>query len=315
MLSKAERKFSEVGPPNNLEQAIFRTIAYFHFTGYPLTMFEVWKWLLEGDKPYTLFDVTKALEESVWLRERVVTKDGFVALEAIDQSVKERQVRFSDAFHKYEKLVRRMWAFERVPGVLGVAVCNSLAFNFTTKESDIDLFLVTKPGTIWRSRFFTTLPLMLLKERPGEAKENPLCLSFFASSRALKFEHIKIGPYDPYLAFWITTLVPLFERKPVARRMFAENPWVKNMLKNAYPVKRAPFLRKRPRGVYAFLWLPEWIAKTLQVHRFPKRIEELMNKDTRVVVTDAMLKFHDDDRREDFCDALMKLMHEYGAIL
>jgi hypothetical protein len=40
-------------------------------------------------------------------------------------------------------------------------------------------------------------------------------------------------------------------------------------------------------------------AKRLQSKMFPERIRGMMNRDTRVVVNDDVLKFHVDDRREE----------------
>ena len=38
-----------------------------------------------------------------------------------------------------------------------MAICNSLSMYATHEDSDIDLFIVTKPGMLWFIRFFVTL--------------------------------------------------------------------------------------------------------------------------------------------------------------
>jgi hypothetical protein len=40
-----------------------------------------------------------------------------------------------------------------------IAIVNSLSMYATHPDSDIDLFIVTRPGMIWFVRFFATLTL------------------------------------------------------------------------------------------------------------------------------------------------------------
>ncbi|MFZ2255768.1 MAG: hypothetical protein WAW59_02485 [Patescibacteria group bacterium] len=43
-----------------------------------------------------------------------------------------------------------------------VAVVNSLSMFATHQDSDIDLFIITKPGTLWFVRLLVTLVFSLL---------------------------------------------------------------------------------------------------------------------------------------------------------
>lgn len=49
-----------------------------------------------------------------------------------------------------------------IPGIQMIAVVNSLSMNATNEESDIDLFIITRPGSIWFVRFFATSMLWIL---------------------------------------------------------------------------------------------------------------------------------------------------------
>lgn len=44
-----------------------------------------------------------------------------------------------------------------IPGISMIAVCNSLAMYATHPKSDIDLFIVTRPGMLWWVRCMITL--------------------------------------------------------------------------------------------------------------------------------------------------------------
>lgn len=283
--------------PNDLEVSIYRTLAYFAYFKYPLTSFELWKWLLLPVGKYSLFEVVAALDESVWLRDRYEVWQGFYALTDVKLQVPDRHIRFLDAIRKYRKVERSMQIFGRLPWINGIAVCNSLAWYATTEQSDIDLFITAAPGRVWSVRLLATLPLMLLRQRPGECERDPLCLSFFSTESAFDFSRLKVGSQDPYLAYWSRTLVPILDRTGWCTTFERQNTWIAEALPNAWPVRRA--WRFSLRTPWRWPWLPlsEHLPKQLQIERFPVEIKTLMNLDSRVVVSDTMLKFHDQDKR------------------
>jgi hypothetical protein len=283
--------------PNDLELSIFRTLAYFAYFKYPLTSFEIWKWLLMPAGKYSLFEVITALDHSVWLRAHCEPWQGFYALHETQYQVSDRHLRFLDAMRKYRKVERAMQILGRLPWIEGVAVCNSLAWYATTIQSDIDLFIIAAPRRVWSTRLLTTLPLLLLRQRPGECERDPLCLSFFSTESAFDFSRLKIAQHDPYLAYWSKTLVPILDRTHWSTTFHQINSWLSADLPNAWPVRRA--WRFSLRTPWRWPWLPlsEQLPKQVQLERFPVEIQHLMNVDTRVVVNDAMLKFHDQDTR------------------
>ncbi|MEK7183872.1 MAG: hypothetical protein AAB776_04545 [Patescibacteria group bacterium] len=284
--------------PSELEVSIYRTLAYFAYFKYPLTSFEIWKWLLEPDQPTSLVSIIETLENSIWLRARLKRDKGFYALENVAERRKDRHLRFLDAMRKYRKAERAVQVLGRLPWIEGIAVCNSLSWYQTKEDSDIDLFIVAKPGRIWSARLLSTLPAIFLRQRPGEAKSDPICLSFFSTAAALQFEKLKIGPSDPYLAYWCRSLVPLVDHSGWMEKFEMANPWLRQVLPNAQFVRRAS--RFRPPIRLRLPWIPlsEQLPRQIQQERFTPIIRELMNKDSRVVVSDDMLKFHEQDSRE-----------------
>ncbi|MFA5945664.1 MAG: hypothetical protein WC802_02020 [Patescibacteria group bacterium] len=295
----------------SLERSIVRTVAYFSHFSYPLTSFEVWKWLLMPERKYSLAEVSLALDESSLLEKSLSRHGGFIGLGNVELQASDRRDRLKDALRKYEKLNTFLRFLSRLPFIEGIAVCNSLAFHHTTSESDIDLYIVTKPKRTWSARLCSTFPLMLLRQRPGETLVDPLCLSFFASSTAMNLEPIKIAEQDPYLAYWAMTLIPLVDRSGCYREFAEINEWARAVLPHAEPVKRAPAFRPMTRRVFIPIPLKEVLARKLQEDRFPQKIRSLMNLDTRVIVNEHMLKFHDDDRRLEIASALDEKMKAF----
>jgi hypothetical protein len=283
--------------PSELETSIYRTLAYFAYFKYPLTGFEVWKWLLLPPSAVSLASVVEVLDSSTWLISRLTKHQGFYALGEAKLWCQDRHLRFLDAMRKYDKATRAVQLLGRLPWVEGVAVCNSLSWYQTKAESDIDLFIIAKPGRVWSVRLLSTLPAILLRQRPGEGKVDPICLSFFCTVEAFNFEQLKIGEFDPYLAYWSRSLVPLVDHSGWASKFEMHNAWLREVLPNAQFVRRAS---RFSLGVnFRWPWLPisERLARQLQLDKFPVAIRELMNVDTRVIVKDDMLKFHEQDSR------------------
>lgn len=303
--------------PMPLELDIYRTIAFFSYFRYPLTSFEVWKWLMEPRASYTLDAVMNTLRHSEWLAERIRAKNGFYGIETesrgINAQIQLRHDRFLNAVKKYKKMKRVLAYVARLPGVQGVAVCNSLAIHYTREESDIDLFIITKPGHVWRTRFFAVLPLILFKQRPGEAKKNPVDISFYVTTEAMNLMKLKSGAEDPYLAWWTCALSPVYGREEVFQPFARHNAWAKIV----FPNSRLP---KRPVGsrcgkIFSLptVFFSEQLLEHVQRKKFPEEIAHADETDSHVVISGDMLKFHKNDRRDEILRFLQGRLERAGV--
>lgn len=291
----------------DLELAVFRTICWFSVFEIPLSRFEIWKWLLSPARPYDLFEVDQVLEGSQWLSCRVNEYQGFWSLKNLShaQIHQRRHEKFLDASRKFQKLHRISPFFASIPAVQAIAAANTLAWWHTGSASDIDLYIITQPHRIWSSRFFLVLPFLIAGHRPhqslSESGKDPFCFSFFSTSDALQLEELKWNDQDYYLAYWIKSLVPILDREKQFAYMNTLNKWADSLLPNAHVRRIHPFHQPRWSLRLPIQWsLFEPFFRWLQRYRFPLVLRELANKDTRVVIRDDMLKFHENDRRQDF---------------
>lgn len=129
--------------------------------------------------------------------------------------------------HLFERGQKYIQKLEKIPGVGMIAIVNSLSMYATHPDSDIDLFIVTKPGMIWFVRFFSTL--ILWKHgvwRKGEDIRENLCLSFFITTEAMDLEKIAIEN-DIYLYYWIYYMKPVFVQHDTYEKFIKANNWVK----------------------------------------------------------------------------------------
>jgi hypothetical protein len=306
-----------------LEHAIYRTAAWFSVFCYPLTVFEIWKWLYHPDRKYSFAEIYEALEKSEWLSTQLQSTQGFFSLRSagdIEELVSMRQERFLDAMRKYKKLRLAVKYFSLFPSVESVAVGNTLAWWHTRPDSDIDLFITVRPGTVWVTRFFLVLPFALLGKRPklhedDSSGKDTFCFSFFVASDRLSMQSLSLEENDPYLAYWTVSLVPIFDRTNIFEKFEMENQWVSKFLPHA---RSRTLHRKLCSGFKKALPLNmsffERITKKIQMKKLPDQIRHLANTDSRVVINDQMLKFHSNDRRAEYRERFEKLIkHAYGS--
>lgn len=319
---------------SELEVAIVKTLAWFSLFDYPLTAFEVWRWLYFPGGKVDFFEVEKLLDKSPWLRGRVARKDGFFVLGGRDPErlITSRQNNFLDATRKLKKLRLATRYFSLLPFVRAVFACNSLAWHNTSAESDIDVLFVVRPGTIWLTRLLVVLPFAILRKRPfaphqsfglenknfsfkkfflGNRRQplDPFCFSVFTTSDNLNFDHLHLKPEDPGFAFWIASFLPIFDRDNIHERI---------QTANNLPIPHREFRHVHESLKVRGFSLPlsrlkifESVVGKLQKRFLPVPLQLLANKDSRVVVSDKILKFHSNDNREACRERWKKIFSGY----
>ncbi len=282
----------------SLRQSLLAALAYFDLFEYPLTLMELLRFRFGGSADATASAVLEALDGA-----SVGAKDGYWFLAGRESTVETRRRRFRLAGEKYVRARTVVRWLRLLPSVRMVAVCNSLALANADTESDIDLFVVVRPGALWITRLLAVGALAVLGLRPtGESHADKVCMSFFVSEDAMDLSRLSIGPEDTYLRYWIATLVPLHDAGGIFASFLAANAWAADLLPGA---PAAPLRAPRPVVRSAGFLLPllrrlDGPAKRLQLRMFPAEIAAAANLDSRVVVSDDILKFHVTDRRAYF---------------
>ncbi len=298
---------------DNLYASIARTIAFFDIFDYPLTDRELFEYLHNPPlKPKlnfsSFFLQTRTLPDS-----RISYTHGMwhlVGREALVYVRTDRSVYLEDKMRSLRKAVR---LFSGIPFVRAVFVCNTLAFNAADEDSDIDVLIVASFGKMWIARLWTTLVLSFHQLRRTKKKiANRICLSFYLADRSLNLSKFKIAADDIYLSYWLRTLIPVYDPDSLGESMLRAN---QELL--------SPFL-SRARHYMPRILLPqrylakkfssrvcenllsgsigssiEKFARSFQRRKIMRNPTSLVHaNDTRVVVTDSMFKFHENDRRE-----------------
>lgn len=210
---------------------------------------------------------------------------------------------------------KKLWAItekytpflSKIPGIQSICVCNSLAMNSCNENSDIDLFIITKKNRLWTARIFTTLLLTILRKRKTSKKHaGQFCLSFFISETDLSLEEISIEN-DIYLFYWLKTIVPIINKSNTFEDFIHSNQaWC--------DFKNKKTTNKIGKNSEQALWIThklltkcwdfcEKLFKLVFLPRTKKSFQKLW-KPFWVVISDTMLKFHDQDKRKNIRDII-----------
>ena len=317
---------------NNLEKSIFATLAYFDVFDYPLTLFEIWKWLYQNEdlkSTDSIANIEKTLENSEALESLISSKWGFYFLNGRKEIVKLRQEKYNLAEEKFKKALRIGRLLRFIPHIKMIAVCNSLAWSNPRKEGDLDFFIVTSKNKIWTVRFWATSFLKLFGLRPTKNKtRDKICLSFFVDEENFDLEPLALGE-DIYLLYWIIQIVPVYDKDGIYQKFLKANEWIKKYLPNSFGsevserrkvLSRAPipgiiaspdeigtkqsYVSINERDCFGVACpcndCGEKFFRWIQMKVMPSKLKEMANRDSRVITSDGILKFHDNDRRAEF---------------
>lgn len=296
-----------------IRQSILRTLAYFDIFDYPLTVEELSRYLYCADSSGHL-DRFAQLQHFEQLQ-HIQHKHGFYFLPGREETIAARQDKVKIVEQKMKIAVRGIKKIRWAPFVRAVFVCNTVAGAVVEEDSDIDVFIVTRAGRIWLARALATLTLSFFRLRRTKREiNNRICLSFYVTDDNLNLESIAIED-DIYLKYWLAQLIPVYDPDNLLAEIQRANVWASKSLPNVF-VPFIPISRWRVKDsklsikikrVLEKIWgssygdLMEAQARGMQKARMALNYMSAQNApDTRVVVNDKMLKFHEGDRREEY---------------
>jgi hypothetical protein len=215
---------------------------------------------------------------------------------------------------------------EVVPFVKLCAVVNTVAISNAKPDSDIDVLIVTSPGHIWIARaMVTAIVSMLGYRRHGRQVANRICLSFYVTTEALNLERLKSADEpDHHYTFWTSQAVPLLDDGGYYERYQRANEWVRRRLPNAWQWDWrerlvAPTALRSLKKVYEVFftspigaWIETW-TRQRQVKKFDANtMSKAKVAGTDVVISEDVLKFHEEDRRHEYNQRFEVKLKELG---
>ena len=285
--------------PKSITEAVYATICWFDVFEQPVSSEEVQRYLFF--QKANLAEVKKTLKRD----KRIGSSFGFYFLKGKNALVVKRCQRQYRAGKLWQRVLAKRQLFKRIPFLKLVAVGNTLAMGWPGKKSDIDLLVVTNKEHLFTARIFLTFWLHVLRLRRHRKKiTNRFCLSFFLTDKNLDLKELALKPQDPYLAFWVATLTPVWGN--YSDKLFEANKWLKkyfpNFQKNVSKKKanKKTWLEKLLQGQLGGLL--EKQLKNWQLRRARQK-QKTRKEASAVVISENILKFHEKDRRREFLQA------------
>ena len=297
----------------SVEQRILAVVAYFDVFDLALSIEEISDLIL-GEKT-TVNEISLVLNE---LSEQLDTDGYLYVLRGREVLFETRSKQRICSTVLMKKVYKYTWIWRFVPYVTGVAVCNYLPLGVAGSDSDIDLFVITKPGRIFLSRFVLTVVTHFCGlRRHGRKIGSRFCLSFYASESSLNFNSILEAPYDVYFLYWLRALTPLYGDSSLWSLLENSNTWTIDFMdweirkntasagKNWLVGKIEYILSGSVGNVF------ENILNKFFARKHQRRINSLPAK-ASVIISENMLKYHNNDRRSFFRNEFEKRLNNLG---
>lgn len=271
--------------------AIRKTLTYSDIFQYPLTLDEIYRFLIT-DRKYTKSIIAKALLSL----DDIVKIGDYYAFKSKENviSLRERKKAWNE-----EKIARAVSIAQKlccIPSILFIGISGGVAMKNAGKNEDIDFFVITKKNTLWVSRLLLVLFLSflgVLRKRSTKRLQNTICLNMLIDETALLFPKER---QDIYTAHEIVQMMPVFGRKDIYARFLQANIWIRECMPNSLSVKAIISITNNNFFEDIFLWILslsmlETLAKVIQI----KYMKEHITKET---ISATVIAFHPLDYRK-----------------
>ena len=209
------------GPTYAQELAVLQSVTYASLFDYPLTLSQLRDSLIgeRADEPTIARWVATSplLQATIQRQNDLYFPAGRVDLLATRRRREELSRRLLERDQKILQFIAAL------PFVRLVAVSGSLAHLNAEGESDLDLFVITRPGRVW----LVTLAALIVSRLLGWRRR--LCLNYIVSEASLGIE-----PGDLFSANQIIHLRPIIGQE-VYRRFLEANAFVRGFYPNFMP--------------------------------------------------------------------------------
>ncbi len=159
---------------------------------------------------------------------RLILKSNNVKLPILSvKTKKEREEFMLINRHKKALAVSAAKVLSIIPTILFVGITGSLAMENAKKASDIDVMIITKANTLWITRIFAPIVLLLFGFKIRRAfmkdEEDRICMNVWIDETSLDLPGM---PHNAYTAHEIAQVVPLTNKKKQFEKWLSLHRWV-----------------------------------------------------------------------------------------
>ncbi|HVF69178.1 MAG TPA: hypothetical protein VNA13_01290 [Xanthomonadales bacterium] len=324
---------------NPHEQAILTSIIYSDIFNFPLTKSELWKFLI-SEKKISRISFEKTLKKlsttnrhsgkretsasripndrsqsdpgQARMTNKISHKDTYYCLAGQEKIIDGRRKNKAEAVRKLKIAQKATLYLSHIPSILFIGISGGLAMGDVEPTDDIDIFVITKKNTIFKSRLLILFLLQLLNLRRRRNDANPtdkICVNYLIDEESLSFSKKK---HDVYTAHEILQIKPLYDVKSTFGSFLESNKWINSFFPNAKKTEgkniqiNKIFTLKLSLHILNII-IPEKLGRFVQMI--------FINKHRKSeIVTNHVLAFHPNDYRVQTLDKLRLKLHELGLL-
>lgn len=292
-----------------LKTAVLKTLAYSDIFDFPLTKDEIWKYIFAG----TAFK--RSYFENVLhkLNGKIIKKDGYYCLVGREKIIEKRKKNIKYVKNKLQIAEKASTAISAVPTILFIGISGGLSIGDAEATDDIDFFIITKKGTLFKTRLLVLIILQILGLRRKRLEKNPankICVNFLIDETKLSFPEER---RDIYTAHEILQIKPLLVRENIYERFLKANSWIHNFLSNSTPADiKKIHKEKTSLGLRSFVFLitflfNERLSRVTQITLMKKHIRGEL-------ITKHIMAFNPNDYRVQTLNKLSLKLRELGLL-
>jgi hypothetical protein len=205
-----------------LQEQILRTLLYYDIFNYPLKIDEIIKFL--GTRHADINLIRAQLDELI--EEKQVFRFGeFYSIQDNTTYIARRENGNREAERYLPLAFKKAKLIAAFPFVRGVLASGSLSKGYMDEKSDLDFFIITKPGRLWIAR---TL-LVMYKRLFLFNSHKHFCVNYFIDS-----DHLEIEEKNVFTATELATVIPLYGKEHY-ENLHRKNSWLLNFFPNYAP--------------------------------------------------------------------------------
>lgn len=267
------------------EQSILKTLLYADIFNFPLKKNEIWRFLITERKINSnlLFKNISSIDKFIEV------KNDYFFIKGKSRLINLRRKREKESLKKLLKAKAIIAKISFIPTVKLIGISGALSMKNSDEDDDIDLFIISKKGFAWTTRFVLVLILIFLRSyRHKNSKDfaDKICLNMILDEENILF---KKNNQNLYTAHEIVQLIPVLDKGNIYQKFIKKNNWIKKYLANYYIPKKnintkENFLNNLIVIILKIIFL-EKILKFIQIKYMEKNI-------TKEIIEKGFLAFH-----------------------
>ena len=264
-----------------MANSILHVLNYFSQFSYPPTIDEVYTYLNKKiDEREFKIELNQLISKGkiIKIGNRVSTKNSFF------QIYKERNTNSQSLLHKSLPFLKKL---SYVPSILFIGISGSLSMKNTSKEGDIDLFVITKQNTIWQSRMIILMYKYILHVI-NKNIASKLCFNLFFSESGLL---LPLSKHNEYIGHELLQLKPVINKNNIYEELICENNWITKLFPNIKLSKcnsKKTYLQQSimPKIIESFLFRIQiiWLKKNGYIWQYTNQQLWLIQEDFQHIV-------------------------------